>query len=155
MQLWPQLKSPEACTELWWTSSSFLSVALDIFIFLFPWAQQSAGVVPGTPIALSGAVTLPGLLLMGVNLSLLLSLPFTLSQCIWGWLVGLITIWVHCFKGRMWPGLHTISSDNGGKRAGSQAGAAPSLFNWILWFWGHSHPKVSPLSNLPVFSFYH
>lgn len=36
-QFWPQFESPEACTEIWWTSSSFLSLVLNIFIFFAPW----------------------------------------------------------------------------------------------------------------------
>lgn len=46
-----------------------------------------------------GAVTLPWLVLMGVNLSLLLSPTFTLSQCIWGWLVGLAAAGSAVLKG--------------------------------------------------------
>lgn len=87
-----------------------------------------------------GAVTLPWLVLMGVNLSLLLSLTFTLSQRIWGWLVGLIAAGSAVLKGGSaqvilrgcrscgWGCTRLYLAVGKRERTASQAGAAPSLF---------------------------
>lgn len=163
MQFWPQLESPESCTETWWNSSSFLSLLLNIFIFFSPWATSRffrvlvfclAHLLP-----FLGAVTLPWLVLMGVSLSLLLSLTFTISQCIWGWLVGLITAGSAVLKG---GSAQVVLHGQGctkfhlivGKREQVHKLRQLLPFSSLL-FWGHLHPKIISLSNLPVSGFCH
>lgn len=113
-------------------------------------------------------VMLPWLVLMDVNLSLslspLLSLTFALPQCIWGWLVCLITVEyadVKLVSARSlqirllfivagvavgWSGLHTVAPGKGEKRKNRPASWGnpfPLMRRSLCQHRGDHHPKFS------------
>lgn len=117
-------------------------LAIEYFHILFSLSHQqvfqSVGVLPGTPIALSGSSHTS---LAGFNgcEPFSASLPDLHNFSVYLGLAGWFDYsWECCSKGRIssgcssWSGLHKIPSDSGEKRAGSQAEAAPSLFESFI-----------------------